>query len=110
MPWSPTTEFNHPLVNVSQSNADQGVTNYLTFGLAEAMTWQGLGGIINRFRRRDLHLDRLQNGDGPALADRLKLPYMYCWSPTVIPKPFDWSRHIGERELVWRGALQLGRS
>lgn len=41
MPWSPTTAFNHPLVNVKQSNAEQGLTNYLTYGLAELMTWQG---------------------------------------------------------------------
>jgi hypothetical protein len=41
MPWSPTTAFPHPLVNISRSNAEPGLTNYLSYGLAEMMTWQG---------------------------------------------------------------------
>lgn len=41
MPWSPTTAFPHPLVNVRSSEAEPTVTNYLTYGLADMMTWQG---------------------------------------------------------------------
>jgi sterol 3beta-glucosyltransferase len=41
MPWSPTTAFPHPLVNISQSNAEAGLTNYLSYALAEILTWQG---------------------------------------------------------------------
>lgn len=41
MPWSPTTEFNHPLVQINSSNAPKGLTNYLSFALADQMTWQG---------------------------------------------------------------------
>lgn len=41
MPWSPTTAFPHPLVNVSQSNAENGLTNYLSYALADLLTWQG---------------------------------------------------------------------
>ena len=41
MPWCPTTAFPHPLVNISQSNAEPGLTNYLSYALAEMMTWQG---------------------------------------------------------------------
>jgi sterol 3beta-glucosyltransferase len=99
MPWSPTGEFNHPLVNVKSSDAPNRLTNYLSYGLAEIMTWQGLGPTINKFRRKELLLNELQNGEGPGLADRLKIPHIYCWSPTVIPKPKDWKAHIGERQL-----------
>lgn len=38
---SPTTSFPHPLVNINKSNAEEGLTNYLTYPLAEIMTWQG---------------------------------------------------------------------
>jgi len=38
---SPTTAFPHPLVNVKQSNAENGLTNYLSYALAEMLTWQG---------------------------------------------------------------------
>ena len=41
MPWSPTTAFPHPLVNVKQSNAENGLTNYLSYALADLLTWQG---------------------------------------------------------------------
>ncbi len=37
MPWSPTTAFKHPLVNVRESNAESGLTNYLTYAFAEMM-------------------------------------------------------------------------
>lgn len=37
MPWSPSTAFNHPLVNIKQSNAEKGLTNVLTFSFADMM-------------------------------------------------------------------------
>lgn len=41
MPWSPTTSFPHPLVKILRSNAEEGLTNYLSYAVAELMTWQG---------------------------------------------------------------------
>lgn len=41
---SPTTAFPHPLVNVSASNAESGLTNVLSYALAEILTWQGYVG------------------------------------------------------------------
>ncbi|WVR09693.1 hypothetical protein IAU60_006768 [Kwoniella sp. DSM 27419] len=94
MPWSPTTAFNHPLVNVKQSNAEQGLTNYLSFALAEMMTWQGLGDVINMFRSNSLGLEPLSLRSGPSVLDRLKVPWTYCWSDALINKPKDWKEHI----------------
>ena len=37
MPWCPTTAFKHPLVNVRESNAERGLTNYLTYAFADMM-------------------------------------------------------------------------
>ncbi|KAG8868418.1 hypothetical protein FRC20_003433 [Serendipita sp. 405] len=94
MPWCPTTAFPHPLVNVSQSNAEPGLSNYLTYGLAEMMTWQGLGGVINIFRTKKLGLQPLSVRSGPGIVDRLKIPWTYCFSPEIVPKPEDWQNHI----------------
>jgi hypothetical protein len=33
--------------------------------------------------------------DGPLLADRLKIPFTYCWSPALVAKPADWGSYIG---------------
>ena len=33
--------FPHPLANIQSSNAEPRVTNYLSYILVEALTWQG---------------------------------------------------------------------
>ncbi|KAL7410756.1 hypothetical protein BDY24DRAFT_398395 [Mrakia frigida] len=93
MPWSPTTEFNHPLVQINSSNAPKGLTNYLSFALADQMTWQGLSGITNSFRATTLGLAPLSLRSGPSVLDRLKIPWTYCWSGSLIPKPDDWKNN-----------------
>ena len=37
MPWTATQSFPHPLVNVSRSNADKSLTNWMGYGLAEIL-------------------------------------------------------------------------
>lgn len=32
--------------------------------------------------------------DGPTLASTLKVPFTYCWSPALVPKPADWPEYI----------------
>ncbi|KAL8831072.1 MAG: hypothetical protein Q9170_005452 [Blastenia crenularia] len=94
MPWSPTQAFPHPLANIQSSNADQSITNFVSYALVEMMTWQGLGDIINRFREKSLGLEPVSLMWAPGMASRLRIPYTYCWSPTLIPKPKDWGSHI----------------
>ncbi|KAF9026710.1 glycosyltransferase family 1 protein [Hymenopellis radicata] len=94
MPWSPTTSFPHPLVNINKSNADRGLTNFLTYHLAELLTWQGLGDIINKFRMETLGLLPLSIKSGPGILDSLQVPWTYCMSPALVPKPTDWLQHI----------------
>ncbi|KAK5992898.1 Sterol 3-beta-glucosyltransferase UGT80B1 [Cladobotryum mycophilum] len=94
MPWSPTRAFPHPLANVQSTNAEDAITNYLTYSLVEMMTWQGLGDVINRFREKALDLEPLALIWAPGLLQRLKISYTYCWSPALIPKPNDWGPHI----------------
>ncbi|CAE6379217.1 unnamed protein product [Rhizoctonia solani] len=94
MPWSPTTAFPHPLVNVRNSQAEARMTNYLTYGLADAMTWQGLGHTINKFRRKRLGLPSLSVISGSGILERCGVPWTYCMSPALVPKPQDWVNHI----------------
>ncbi|CAE7213808.1 unnamed protein product [Rhizoctonia solani] len=94
MPWSPTTAFPHPLVNVRTSEAEPRTTNYLTYGLADAMTWQGLGHTINKFRRKRLGLPPLSVVSGANIIERCGVPWTYCMSPALVPKPQDWMNHI----------------
>ena len=94
MPWSPTQSFPHPLANIQSSNADTSMTNFMTYALVDMMTWQGLGDVINRFRRRSLGLDPISLTWAPGMLARLQIPFTYCWSPALIPKPRDWQDYI----------------
>lgn len=94
MPWSPTQSFPHPLANIQSSNADVNIANFMSYALVEMMTWQGLGDVINRFRERALGLDPISLIWAPGMLSRLRIPYTYCWSPALIPKPKDWGQHI----------------
>ncbi|KAI9682312.1 MAG: hypothetical protein M1817_000366 [Caeruleum heppii] len=94
MPWSPTQAFPHPLANIQSSNAETSVANFISYALVEMMTWQGLGDVINRFREKSLGLEPVSLMWAPGMITRLRIPYTYCWSPALIPKPRDWGPHI----------------
>jgi hypothetical protein len=79
MPWSPTQAFPHPLASIQGSNADVGVTNYVSYAVVEMMTWQGLGDIINHFRERSLGLESISLLWAPAMIPRMQIPWTYCW-------------------------------
>lgn len=118
MPWTSTRMFSHPLANLKKKSKNQENANYVSFAIVEWMTWQGyvhgskacwdsgsnifdsLGDIVNDWRkRRDLELVPMT--EGPNLAETLQIPFTYCWSPSLVPKPFDWPAHIGETPCVF---------
>ena len=94
MPWSPTQSFPHPLTTIHSSNAEPNMTNLVSYALVEMMTWQGLGDVMNRFRKRTLGLEPVSLMWAPGMTSRLRIPFTYCWSPALIPKPEDWGGHI----------------
>jgi len=94
MPWSPTRAFPHPLAQMDYGREDHGTANYYSYSRMELLTWTGLADIVNRFRR-SLLLDGVDPSWGYNIIDRLKVPYTYCWSEALIPKPADWGDSIG---------------
>ncbi|KAJ5492819.1 hypothetical protein N7539_001565 [Penicillium diatomitis] len=94
MPWSSTKAFPHPLANMSGANGDTGLKNYISYGVVDWLTWQGLGDVINEWRKQDLELDEVATFEGPHLAEILKIPFTYCWSPALVSKPLDWPSYI----------------
>ncbi|RBR07234.1 uncharacterized protein FIESC28_10733 [Fusarium coffeatum] len=93
MPWSSTRAFPHPLANLKNVGSDPRLENYISYSVVEWMTWQGLGDIINKWRR-SIDLEEVAMFDAPMLAQTLKIPFTYCWSPALVPKPIDWAPHI----------------
>lgn len=53
-----------------------------------------LGDVINDWRKT-IDLEAVPATEGPNLAAALKVPFTYCWSPALIPKPADWPSYIG---------------
>ncbi|KAJ5385716.1 hypothetical protein N7509_008257 [Penicillium cosmopolitanum] len=93
MPWSSTRAFPHPLANLKYSTTEPRMANYISYDVVEWITWQGLGDVINKWRS-SLNLEPIPATEGPCLAKTLKVPFTYCWSPSHMPKPSDWSSNI----------------
>ncbi|KEQ68092.1 UDP-Glycosyltransferase/glycogen phosphorylase [Aureobasidium namibiae CBS 147.97] len=94
MPWSPTTAFPHPLTNVKAGANNRKMANYLSYYSMELLTSEGLIDLVNDFRENTLAIDPLHAAWGHQLLPQLKVPFTYCWSPALIPKPSDWGSHI----------------
>ncbi|ELU42986.1 glycosyltransferase family 1 protein [Rhizoctonia solani AG-1 IA] len=110
MPWCATAAFPHPLVNVKQSGSHEpNAVNYYSYTLVDMLTWQGspprLGHAINKFRTKKLGLPYLSTASAVTMIQRSAIPWTYCISPALIPKPQDWLTHIG---VILAGISQAG--
>ncbi|KAK9735783.1 hypothetical protein RND81_04G227400 [Saponaria officinalis] len=85
MPWTPTSEFPHPLSRVTQH-----VAYRLSYQVVDVMIWLGIRDMINEFRKKKLKL-RSVYSPHHSLHDT---PYGYIWSPHLVPKPKDWGPKI----------------
>ncbi|KAG9661633.1 UDP-Glycosyltransferase/glycogen phosphorylase, partial [Aureobasidium melanogenum] len=94
MRWSPTTAFSHPLATLKGSEKDQRLANFLSFHGMDFLTTEGLIDLVNDFRENTLGLDPIHATWGYRLMPELKVPFLYTWSPALIPKPKDWGPHI----------------
>ncbi|RYO75320.1 hypothetical protein DL764_010490 [Monosporascus ibericus] len=96
MPWTSTTAFPHPLVNITFSHGSRAkplTANYISYVVVEHFIWQGLGDVINEWRE-SIDLEPIAFSEGPRLVETLNVPFTYCWSPALVPKPTDWGFYI----------------
>lgn len=93
-PYTPTKSFPHPLATIKKSNVDPGHSNFMSYPLVEMMVWQGLGDLVNDFRVKTLCLDPVSTLWAPGALYRMNVPIAYLWSPSLVPKPADWSDEI----------------
>ncbi|KAJ6006146.1 hypothetical protein N7451_004090 [Penicillium sp. IBT 35674x] len=94
MPWTSTRAFPHPLANLNYSGNDPSLGNLISYHFVEWLTWQCLGDLINMWRREVLDLDAILATEGPNMVETLQVPFLYCWSSALVPKPQDWGSHI----------------
>ncbi|PQE06972.1 sterol glucosyltransferase protein [Rutstroemia sp. NJR-2017a BBW] len=96
MPWTATKSFPHPLANLKYCDTDANFANYISYAIVDLLTWQGrsIGDVINTWRRNELDLEPVPVLEGYDLIKTLHVPFSYCWSPALVPKPTDWPSHI----------------
>ncbi|KAM1234320.1 hypothetical protein ACFX13_003992 [Malus domestica] len=88
MPWTPTSEFPHPLSRVKQT------TGYrLSYQIVDSLIWLGIRDMINDVRKKKLKLRPVTYLSGSQGYDS-DVPYGYIWSPHLVPKPKDWGPKI----------------
>ena len=88
MPWTRTTAYPQAFMVPA---FDMGPTfNYSTYVLFDNIMWRATSGQINKWRRHHLHL---KSTDMSALSVS-KVPFLYNFSPAVVPKPLDWHDNI----------------
>lgn len=88
MTWSRTRAYPHAFAVPERKMG--GSYNYMTYVMFDQVFWRGTAGQINRWRRNTLGLPSTS-------LDKMephKIPFLYNFSPIVVPPPLDWPEWI----------------
>ncbi|XP_077252588.1 UDP-Glycosyltransferase superfamily protein isoform X2 [Tasmannia lanceolata] len=88
MPWTPTSEFPHPLSRVNLASGYR-----LSYQIVDSLIWLGMRDMINDFRKKKLKLRPVTYLSG-AKSSASDVPTGYIWSPHLVPKPKDWGPKV----------------
>ncbi|PSR89705.1 Sterol 3-beta-glucosyltransferase [Actinidia chinensis var. chinensis] len=88
MPWTPTSEFPHPLSRVKQQSGYR-----LSYQIVDSLIWLGIRDMVNDLRKRKLKLRPVTYLSGSQGSESF-VPYGYIWSPHLVPKPKDWGPKV----------------
>ncbi|XP_023753188.1 sterol 3-beta-glucosyltransferase UGT80A2 [Lactuca sativa] len=88
MPWTPTSEFPHPLSRVKQPAGYR-----LSYQIVDSLIWLGIRDMINDVRKKKLKLRPVTYLSG-SQGSETDIPHGYIWSPHLVPKPKDWGPKI----------------
>lgn len=88
MPWTPTSEFPHPLSRVKQPAGYR-----LSYQIVDSLIWLGIRDMINDVRKKKLKLRPVTYLSGSQGSDS-DVPHGYIWSPHLVPKPKDWGSKV----------------
>lgn len=88
MPWTPTSEFPHPLSRVKQPAGYR-----LSYQIVDSMIWLGIRDMINDLRKKKLKMRPVTYLSG-SQGSESDIPHGYIWSPHLVPKPKDWGPKV----------------
>ncbi|CAO1620144.1 unnamed protein product [Parajaminaea phylloscopi] len=84
MPWSRTRAY--PQAFAVPSKKAGGSYNYMSYVIFDQVLWRASAGQVNRWREKILGLPPTTYD----LLEQHKIPYLYSFSPSLVPKPLDW--------------------
>lgn len=67
-----------------------GAYNYMTYVMFDQVFWHAISRQVNRWRKKWLHLE----STNLTTMEQDKVPFLYNFSPTIVPPPLDWSEWI----------------
>ncbi|OBZ79076.1 Sterol 3-beta-glucosyltransferase [Grifola frondosa] len=88
MTWSRTRAYPHAFAVPEHKMG--GNYNYMSYVLFDQVFWRAISGQINRWRRNTLGLQ----GTSLDKMEPHKIPFLYNFSPIVVPAPLDWPEWI----------------
>ncbi|BGP37017.1 Sterol 3-beta-glucosyltransferase [Rhodotorula kratochvilovae] len=95
MPWSRTRAYPHAFA-VPDVHMGGGY-NYMTYTMFDQVFWRATSSQVNRWRKQTL---KLRPTSLEAMQQH-KIPFLYNFSPVVIPPPLDWRENIHVTGYWW---------
>jgi sterol 3beta-glucosyltransferase len=107
-PWRRTKEFPHPFAVPAIPLG--GYYNYASHLSLELILWDFIKPFINKWRANSLGLPPVAGNSFTR-----KSPFLFAYSPTIVPQPKDWPDHIhtcgyfflNESEHNWQPSAKL---
>ncbi|CED83178.1 glycosyltransferase family 1 protein [Phaffia rhodozyma] len=88
MPWTRTRAYPHAFAVPDHHRG--GSYNFMTYTMFDQVFWRAISGQVNRWRKKTI-------GISSTTLEKLephKAPFLYNFSPTVVPPPLDWYEWI----------------
>ncbi|TDH66078.1 hypothetical protein CCR75_005217 [Bremia lactucae] len=96
LPLSPTFAIPHVLSaflmdDTSHLGWEFKKTNYLSYGVVDALLWRGMHEILTDFRE---HIGLKRRCNQPSRLVEWQIPHIYLWNPALMHRPIDWGHEL----------------
>ncbi|KAF4677785.1 hypothetical protein FOL47_010379 [Perkinsus chesapeaki] len=105
MPWSRTKLLGHPMS--SKELNDNPYWRELSYSWFDQMQWHGMSAAVNKYRKKVLHIPKIGMWHSAgSLLEEWGVPFSYCFSPSLFPKPPDWGPNIEITGVCSNGSIE----
>ncbi|EIW72673.1 hypothetical protein TREMEDRAFT_41904 [Tremella mesenterica DSM 1558] len=88
MPWTRTRAYPHAFAVPDHKRG--GSYNYMTYTMFDQVFWRAIASQVNKWRKNTLCIESTTYDK----LEQHKVPFLYNFSPSVVPPPLDWTEWI----------------